>query len=223
MGLFSWFQNQHRNLDDCYGMSRSVVDDGILESIQQQRRMGNLVLLVAHFPNTFERMVDCIDQKAVDITVCDHPIDHNFVSQKISLADPGAFVTLAPMLKTSDAKMESAIANPKGRSLCVIVCERHPLYSRDLAIGRFVKGLNVPTKLGYMISLEDPLLKPLINDWTKTLLVQMGFQPEEMMHTQIIRNRLVKLQKRYDRSVKNEVAANSAEEWFQKNKVMPQD
>src|SRR5690606_6152043 len=65
------------------------------------------------------------------------------------------------------------------RRVSVIVAERHPLRSRDAAIEAFVRSIPFRCRLGYHISLDDPLLGVFANAWVGRVFRMLGFAADE--------------------------------------------
>ena len=218
MGLFSWFKNRRRCtvFEDSYCLTRDGLDLGICNAIRKQQHDGDFVVVVAHFPETFERILSVLERELISFEVCDERINSDLISSRIQKRPDNALITLAPMLQPDSKIHEDPIEE---QSVCFLVCERHPLYRYDKAISDFANQSRFRTKLGYYISLDDELLKAFVKDWTKTVMRQMGAKDDELITSDMVSRRVVGLQKRYDRDIIKELPASSAKEWFEVNQV----
>ena len=214
MSLFSKFNRSisFQEYADSYGLTRAGLNAEICRITRERLQAGDLVFVLPQFPSTFLQIQAAFDQRDVDYRVQATPLDENQLEELIS-ENHGreAILTLAEMLqKFPVAKLPYS----SKISASVIVTERHPLGAKDESISAAARRLPLPTRLGFFLALDDPLLKPVNGDWVGSLLRTLGATETELISSHMVSKRIRSLQRRIQATAKSDKPADSADHWM---------
>ena len=205
MGLFDWlFSKPDRppefdNVDlepDNIWLSHQARLAGLTRHVSElfeRESPPSAVLLVAHFP---ARLVD-LEQAVADAGV-DGPVAAATVDQLESLAT-------------------GRLALNASHRVEVVVGERHPLATADDDLLEFLGKLPCYSRVQHHLSLDDAVLRIATGPWLENMLRTMGMTEDEAIETATMSDRIRRLQRRLEPKVSGDQAADSAEQWLQRN------
>lgn len=216
MGFFRPFRrtSQVRLCSDTYSLTSTGKIDGIVDAVRKREGKDRLLLVVSHFPKTFFQVQDAFNREEVPYEILEESTTGDLVEHWRQEANHGrVMLALARFLKLDLAEEP----NYSRLLFSVISCERHPLARHDRDLREFCGQLNCPTRLGYFVSLQDPVVKPLVGDWTELVLRQMGLRDHELVTSHLVSRRLESGFRKLERRVVEEQLADSPEEWIRLN------
>ncbi len=216
--MLSWITKpaNFRRFEDAYALSRTGLYARLHEAIRRRLEMGELVFLVSHFPDTFTELTEQLEQWQVEFEIVTSPIDRQWFGQLRPATPSGrVYLHLAEMLVPLGGQLDGTTADYR---IAIMVTERHPLPARDAMIETFVRSLVYPVQLGYFLSLRDVVVRKSINENSIELLKQLGLKEHELITSHMVSSRLDKVLKRLAGPNHPNLAADSAEEWYQLNR-----
>lgn len=196
MGFFDWFRREKRHLelrDDMIWLSRDAKLKGIAKAVEAcfaEPEPPVEVLLVAHFEDTL-----------------------GMLEPLVSSVRP-ARVALAVDLDRIQAALGPLSDEQR---LDAIVAERHPLSRHDEGVLEFCRELPCRCRVGFHMSLDDPLLKVFAGDWVEGVLQQLGMREDEPLESHLVTRRIRAAQRKIERLAATDLRAPSAEEWMELN------
>jgi len=160
---------------DTFGFNAATVDDAIRLAIEQRIAANDVVLVVCHFPNWFERFQRLLEQWNIDFEISPENITSKF-SNGVDDASGKVFLALGQQLSTDEHVAEELLKQSRGkpRQLSIVIVERHPKTELDDHVVWFGQNSGMPTKLGYYLCFDHPLLdqcfgqkeRQLLKHWT---------------------------------------------------------
>lgn len=152
-----------------------------------------VILLIAHFPDRLEELKVIAENYAGDV-----PIQ----------------ATLAENL---EGEIAAALRIYEDATVDLIVAEKHPLLSADIAVMEFAKQIPCYCRLTYHLSLEDRLLKTFSSASVKRVLDSLGVKDNEAIRSNMVTRRVKAAQQRIEASATGNSTASSATEWLELN------
>ncbi len=206
--------SKFRKHADTFALTRSVVNEQLKQWVQSCVQRKQHVLLLAHFPATIEQIERSLDEADIQYEIIARQILADQFNAAIAQSDPIVWLTLPDVLIDSIQPRE---LNSQDSSLAVIVTERHPLVERDQRIERFARSLRGRIELGYFLSLEDPVIRQVVNPRSIELLKQLGLGQNDLISSHMTSRIVERMLRRISEQVSNEQPADSPEQWFELN------
>lgn len=185
---------------------------GLFNAMDARLAKGEVVFFIAHFPDTFTKLQEQLEQKKCPFSIVSESLSAEVV-KRLSEQEAGrVHLTLAQMLTTDTASVKQ-----QDPQVAMMVCERHPMPAYDKLIADWCHQLMYPVELGYFLSFDDPVLRFVVTDQVKMLLEQFGWGENELITSNMVSRRLDKVLKRNAAKIVNEQQANSCSEWLELN------
>ena len=99
----------------------------------------------------------------------------------------------------------------------MIVCERHPHYVHDKRLFDVVKKIDASITFGYVLSLEDIVVKQIVSPMTLLVLKQLGLDDQDLIASHYLSRLLERRLVRDDGRYTGDLKAGSAEQWIELN------
>ena len=210
MSLSDWwrrFRNgrlNYRRHEDAYAVDRPALWKALRQAMLRQQSLGRTVWLVAHRESTF---LDLQDQLADWNCGYEIPMAA-LVPQDVppdSVLDPASVkLILAPLLLAPIATGRPVGNMITDSPLAVMVLDRSFDWASDQQIESFCRTLPLPVELGYLLSLDDPVVADVVDPTSRLVLEQLGMQRHGLitstMITARIRRRRRQASRRRDRT-----------------------
>ena len=213
--MFDWLfrKSNFQLFQDHYARTYDSMFAGLLEAITIRLEKGDTVFLLAHFQATFLELQERIEETEIEYSIMAEAIDFSVVERLSEVRPNRVHLSMTQMLASDSQVLES-----KGNTdVSVVVCERHPMPSYDQLINQWCRQLAFPVELGYLLSLDDPVVSHVISESVKQLLEQFGMGENELVTSSMVSRRLNSVLKRKAAKVVNEVKADSSREWLKLN------
>jgi hypothetical protein len=196
MGFFDWFRRKTRTtvLPDTIWLTDQARLDGVRRAALERLGQDALVLVVAHFSSTLAELRQAFEAAGQ--------------------ADSRLVLLPAEAL----AGLPSVGTDP-GRSLPIslIVAERHPLRSKDQALAEFAESLPPPCRLGFHVSLQDPMMRLFAGVWVGDMLRRMGMKEDQAIESRMVSRRVARAQRKIAAKASDDRPAAAAAEWLRLN------
>lgn len=101
--------------------------------------------------------------------------------------------------------------------LLVVVAERHPLREHDQRVAAWADA--AAGRIGFHVSLEDPLLAVFVGEQLRPLLEKLGMTADAPLESGMVSRSIEKAQERVKRQATTDLPADSAEGWLQANGI----
>lgn len=197
-------------LDDRVWMNREHKYRGIAADILQGQTEEMACLVVAHFSDTFNALEPGLRAQNVACEAYPSGPDPSRPWLKLRAGGP-AVIALATAL--AGPSSPPADAPP----LSLIVAERYPVRARDDALERFAAEWPAPVRLGFHLSLDEPLMRRFGGDKIAGLWSALGLQREESVSAGPVNTSIRQAQEKLARHARVDRDADSAEQWFELN------
>ncbi|MEM9942876.1 MAG: hypothetical protein AAF939_15030 [Planctomycetota bacterium] len=214
MGIFDWFRNRSgfRQFDDSFALHHSAALDHIKEIVLGNGSTGKNLWLIAHFPIAFVELQNHLESWQVNYEVVTEPIDANGMSDVFK--DPTSIkLVLSPLIPTVEYPLEPS-DSPVTQGLLIV--DRHPLITHDKRILQFARNCPYKVELGYVLSLDHPVLKLVVTDSLVELMGQLGMRKDELISSSMVSRRLEKKLTRLSALFTGDGPEESAESWLEK-------
>jgi hypothetical protein len=199
MGLFDWLTGKKDEkveiAEDRIWLTQQAKIAGIRKEVGQavaDPAGPQAVIVVAHFQ-------DCLEQ----IRTAFVGFDGDRVLVTLAEALAGHTPANLPLDET--------------RYMLIIVGERHPLLSHDEVVLDFARLLPCHCRIVYHGAFDDPLIKRFQGEWIKGVLQKVGMKEDEAVQSHMVSRRIQVLLKKIEQTTRGDSAANSAEEWLERN------
>lgn len=218
MGLLDFLfgkPNFHR-FDDSFALDRPTMFRAIFEAIANQLSQNKVILLVVHFPETFERVQDWLGQSNLDYEIATRAIDVDWIRDCGQFA--GNRVTLAISDLIQDEFDSIKQQHESKHELSMMVFERHPIPEVDQKLERFAKAIPIPTQLGYFIALDDPIVDSALPENVVDVLKQFGLGEQDLIASSLLTKRLNHSLNKLAKANPSNLPADSPLEWLAINR-----
>ena len=216
MPLADWFSARPRfhQLEDAFALDRRRLEAGLLQAIALQRQKCDEVWLVAHFFDTFVWLQDALGAADILYEIADQPL----TIADVRAVTGGARVrlVLASLIEPPETPTRPATGWPKA---AVMACERHPLLAEDDRLRSALRGFGASVVFGYMLSLDDPLIQPLLTGMVLDVMKQFGLDDQPMIASQFLGRQLTRKLIRECKNYASNEPADSAREWVKINQA----
>lgn len=191
--MLGWFRRWvgFRRHDDAYARTRQLLADAIRKSILRQQEMGKTIWLVAHAQDIFNDIQDRLGQWKLDYEIVMQPIEVKqllLASENQPLLDAGSIklvhASLIPSTKPDGSKpdLETTVA--------MFVLDRNRDIEHDDRLDLFCRNVPIKFEVGYFLSLEDELVRTVLDDTAMLVLEQMGLAQHDLITSTMITSRL---------------------------------
>ncbi|MEM7455970.1 MAG: hypothetical protein AAF456_16590 [Planctomycetota bacterium] len=209
--------------DDSFALDRESLWQPVGESVRQEADAGRTALLIVHFTEMFTQIQEQLEKLQLAYEVVTAPLGETDL-RNLCGEKENVFLVLAELLPEPASvatARESTAPRPSGQ-FSFIICDRHPVFTRDDRIEQLARRLPERTRMGYFLALDDVVIRRAIGDTTVQVLEQLGLgRRESLIASNVVSRRLATIQKRTEAAAASSLPADSAEEWYQLN--MPAD
>lgn len=180
------------------------------------------VLLVAHFPETMDALVEALRAAAVAYD----PYESAFDGDRLLAAlGPRHNPERRPLLALAGALPTGAQLNAwlkflpgGGRAnelkALALAAERHPLRAHDDALVARLAELPYATRLSFHLALDDPLLARFSGAQVGNVMDQLQLAPDTPLAQGLLSQSIRQAQEKLARAAQGDGPAQSAEAWF---------
>ncbi len=168
-----------------------------------------------HFTDTFIRLQEELDTWQVDYEIVTSRIDPNHLDRSGLLATDQVKVVLAEML--TDPGSQVWLEPNLDSTIAMIVVERHPQLKYDDQVESFARNLPARVEFGYYLSLDDEVIRLVINETSIKILQQLGMNEHELIASMMVTRRLNTMLKRFADNYRSDEPADSAQQWLELN------
>lgn len=208
---------------DSYALTAAARNQGLLKALRYRLPLDQALLILVHFPQTFELVQSLLEEQQIDYDIGPLRLTPEFVLEQLPTKSDGAANVLLALASTLDeVSLERPLPVQKKFKLSMMVLERHPLLDEDRRIELFARVCPCPVRLGYLLSLEDPVIRHCIHPTTIQVLQQLGLRDQELITSRLVSRRIDWALKRLARAESDWDAdakagssrLQSAEEWL---------
>ena len=209
---------------DTFGFRQSAIDKAICQAVRARQSHGDLILVVSHFPETFSRSLEFLDAQQLDVSVETSQLGPNWIRDRIDQS-AGKPLPIYPVLaqRLDPSSLANTAEQPKSTNrigqISLIVTERHPKLEVDERIVRFAEQCELPAKLGYYLSFEQPLIKHCFGEMGQQLLRNWNSKDEHVFGSSLAAGRIRSVLKRKFREAEISPDADSVNRWFEANNI----
>lgn len=215
--MFNWFRrSRHYQVLDSFALLDKGKWGAVRQAIEDVREGGRPVFVVAHFTETFEVLQGQLEQWDLEYEIRSEPITAASAFREQLFESPGIYLVLAEMIKTSDNPNPLPF-DQNSDYVSWLVCERHPLSRTNRKLADFFVEVNVSTRAGHFLSLQDPLLQTAVGERAITVMKQFGLSEHELINSQLLTRRIEKFSNKLDKLVIDERRADGPQEWLELN------
>lgn len=213
MGWFDWFRRRSsvEQIDDLVWLTANEKQEGIRERLRVRLQEDQLVLLITHFPETFNCMQDLLEQSAMDYEVVNDRLHGMNVVQLLEGAPKVALVPANAVIEGEETLPPAGSPN-----VSIFVAERHPIRTPDHLVEAFARSIPCSIRLSYFLSADEPLMKFFVTPAGVNLLRTVGSK-NHAVSSRMITRRITRAQRRLEQQVGRPKAAESPQEWLRLN------
>lgn len=205
---------------DSYTLTDQGLEKHLLEAIRFRQTVDRAIVLITHFPATFERFQQLLENVGISPEIAPLSFDPNFLLRQIESSTGGtAPVVLALARTLDDSSLDRPLAARRDLKVSFMVLERHPRLAEDRRIDQFARVWPFSVRLGYLLSLQDPVIRYCIHPTAIEVLKQLGLRDQQLVTSEMVSRILEKHLQRLNLpatplSSSRPLAEDSAEEWL---------
>lgn len=230
--MFNWLKIKQRFRDwmkirgdydrypDSYSLSQQGIEGHLLEAIKFRQAHDQAILLVTHFPATFDRLQGLLENAGHDFEIAplnfgpDHLLH---LIDKVTSGSPPLLLVLAATF--DDSSFDRPLPPNRKLNVSFMVLERHPALAEDQRIDQFARVWPFSVRIGYLLSMDDPVVKYCIHPTIIEMLKQMGLGDQELITSNMVTRQLERILKKFNLTARSSdsartLAEDSAEEWL---------
>ena len=212
-----WRRSNHfKRYLDAYGLDQSTKLSCLENALRRQLPAGQVPLVIAHFPETFSRLQQFLDECLIAYQIGERSVSHETIRLHAEHHSNEVLLVLAETLKTSTSNPATEV--PQRTEIAAIAVERYPRPQNDLAIEDFCRNLPYRSRLGYFLAMDDPTVCNAVGENLIELMKQLGMKPATMISSEMMNSRINRSLNRRYADLRHEVLTDSAEDWFLQNK-----
>lgn len=193
---------------------------GLRSAIEERLKLGQNILLVTHFAQSFEELQDQLDQWSMEYQIGPAKIAPFHLPELLGTGKRSVLMSLSNQLVREDV---SSDANRSDKTTCVVVIERHPNGKSDHRLESFCREIPGFVEFGYFMSFEDSLISTNINESALRIIDLFGLGENEMITSNMISRRLRSLLAKNAKLIVTDYPADSFEEWISLNPPLEKD
>ncbi|MDA8564346.1 hypothetical protein N9L06_07840 [Mariniblastus sp.] len=221
MSFIEWITRRpgFRSLEDSFAINRESMFAGLQRAIAKQQETCDEVWLVAHFFDTFLELQDFLAAAEIDYQIVDQSVHCIPFARRVDDSPGKVRLSLASLIgDRPEAETVDQGATESGRSsVAIIVCERHPYHVHDKRLFEAAKRIEASITFGYVLSLDDVVVKQIVSPNVLLVLEQLGLDEREMIAShylsRLLERRLIKQSQGYA----GDQDAESAAQWIELN------
>lgn len=215
--IWQWWRGSRRFelYLDAFSLDRQTRETSLISAAKSRLELDQTVVVLAHFPTTFFRLQDLLQEAAIPYTIGGPTLRATDIQDYHDKQRQSVWLMLADAIQDVEERRIAAPAYPV--EINVLIAERYPLPARDEVVDRFFRQLPFSVRVGYLLSLEDPLVRAAVNETLIRLMQQMGFKPGEMISSHLLSRSILHWGKKVSCQISQEIIADSPEEWLEKN------
>lgn len=218
MAFFDWLANRHVNYPESYALDRDSLWENTQVAIERLFKHDGRVAMIAHFPEMFEMIEQQLNVWQIDFSIPESSVPLEWFVREPD--GPRLMLCLAAQLRES--RTDDLLPRSQAtETLSLMVMERHPWSPNDERIKTIASQSRVRNELGYLLSLDDPVLENLINETAITLLRQMGMDDHGLVTSMMVTRRINRALNRRKSKLKDVaeefLPADSSTEWMELN------
>jgi preprotein translocase subunit SecA len=212
MGIFSFLKSDKPAYSDKVWSTKQAAYKGMITDTLLAIRQGQVPLVLVSFEQSRQDLIVFLKEQQVPF--CELNSD--------STAD-AALHDKVVCIVNSLSLMNSTSVNSEVRSLVkngrvmFLFLGHYPLPARDNKIIEEVRKLSPEADLTFYSSLDEPIFNLFGGENLVGLLEKLGMNEEEVIEHSMVRKSMERAREKLQTMVKQEVAADSQEEWFEKN------
>jgi len=220
--MLSWLFSppRFRVYEDSFARTRAAMFVGLRDAIEERLNLGQNILLVTHFAQSFEQLQDHLERWSMEYQIGPTKISPFHLPDLFGSDKQSVMLSLSNQLVHEDA---SSDANKSDQTTCVVVVERHPNGKSDPQLESFCREIPGFVEFGYFMSFEDGLISSTINESALRIIDLFGMGENEMITSNMISRRLRSLLARNSKLIVTDNPADSFEEWIRLNPAPAKD
>ncbi|HKB36444.1 MAG TPA: hypothetical protein VKD72_08325 [Gemmataceae bacterium] len=216
MGLFGWFRRKPSVvlLNDKIWLTTAAKLNGVREAIRERVGQDAVVVVAAHFPASLREVRKHLETTGLSVSLAE---GRDAGKQLFELARRGDTTIVAALVETLAGLTPPEAVGGEPFRVRFVVGERHLLRTKDDAFLPFAERLTPPGRIGFHLSLEDPVLRLFAGDWVGDVLRRLGMQESDAVESRMIARRIRAAQNKIAKLAVLDRPADSAEEWVRLN------
>ncbi|OQA00061.1 MAG: preprotein translocase subunit SecA [Bacteroidetes bacterium ADurb.Bin408] len=167
---------------------------------------GQTVLLYCFFGDTHSYLSEVLEKTQISFNLCSS--SGQIISGKTNL------ILASVLMKEKQLQAFSVPTAP----LEVLLPEHHPLFSVEEDFFEALEAGGGEVVCRFYLSLDDPLFQLFGAGNIEQMMQRLGMTEEEHITHSMITQAIEKAQKKTEKNAKNMFGANSAKEWYKKNR-----
>ncbi|MCA9089746.1 MAG: hypothetical protein KDA90_14065 [Planctomycetaceae bacterium] len=213
MGLFDWIfgrRNPQALVLDRVWLKDKLLWQNLRREIDEELTAGLHVILVAHFPQRWDQLVNWLNAQELDFEDW-QPRSWRDIRQNLASSAPRIWLLPVQDIPQYDPQLDEA-----GLELPVTVMasEHHPHPEGDRPLHELALGIPARGGIVFQVALDQPLFGSL--GQLTALLQTLGMDTNECIDSPMVCKQIGRLQQRIARQVKTHGPADSAGEWMQR-------
>jgi hypothetical protein len=216
MGLFGWFRRKPSVvlLNDKIWLTTAAKLDGVREAVRERVGQDAVVVVAAHFPASLREARKHLEASDLNVSLAE---GRDAGKQLFDMARRGDSTILAALVETLVGLTPPEAVGGEPFPVTFVVAERHLLRTKDDTFLPFAERLIPPGRIGFHLSLEDPVLRLFAGDWVGDVLRRLGMQESDAVESRMIARRIRAAQNKFAKLAVLDRPADSAEEWVRLN------
>lgn len=209
---------------DSYALTNQGVEKHLLEAIRFRQTIDGAIVLITHFPATFERVQQFLEDAGLSPEIAPLKFGPDYLLNLLeSPTQDSPPVVLALAQTFDDSSLDRPLASRRDLRVSFMVVERHPSLAEDRRLDQFARIWPFSVRLGYLLSLQDPVIRYCIHPMAIEVLKQLGLRDQQLVTSEMVSRRLEKVLQRINlpasqSSPSRPLTEDSAEEWL---KLLP--
>lgn len=187
--MFKWLRSQQNfeKVADSYAITRTRVNEAIIDLALDQIKRGRTPLIISHFPDTYTQLESAFAERAIVIDVCDASDFSSLLSELIEQPQgKPIFCWSGIFCEDSDTIDRPFIEKP----LSAIVSERHPDVEVDSKVIDYLRGCARNVRIGWYASFDDELVQYCVGENGIQLMKLLGMKRDDVITSELLSRKM---------------------------------
>jgi hypothetical protein len=218
LNAFPFARRSFEIYPDSFADNQQNLVQGVVQLAVERAKRGEWVIVGAQFADGFLALEKGLTASGAEFAVIPPKFSPEVLTGcRLML---GLTTSLQSLTEGEFEVAQSRPGNMPAR-LNVMVLQRHPLRKNDEAFAVNLKLVPLHVRVGFFLSLDDPLLGVGVPEGLLEILDQMGMSHHQLVSSRMLTRRVQATQRRIAKVVSEPKPADSVQEWMDLNLPEP--
>lgn len=213
----SWFRKkrQANRKADVVWFNQLRKFHGLGQALKQKQSQGSVVV-IAHFPESLERIAETLQNLAIPYEVFSTPQDRLAVKSQLLKPRLGEVaLVLAEILP--EPFLNDPYEIDRRITIYFVAIEHYPIESKDKRLEELANSIPFPTELEFHVAFDETILKLFGDDYTLKLLTKCHVSEDMPLESNYLTRSLESARVKLSKHITTDIPTQFLAEWYRIN------